>query len=473
MRYISTRGAWADAPQPFCSILLEGLAPDGGLAIPQVYPQFSEADLAALRPMSYPDLALAVLSPFIDDIAPADLAAIVRRTYTRETFGSDEITPLTTLEPGLHLLGVSNGPTLAFKDIALQLLGNLFEHVLARDGRTVNVVGATSGDTGSSAEYALRGKRGVMVFMLSPQGRMSPFQTAQMFSLNDPNIFNLAVDGNFDDCQDLVKAVNGDAAFKARYRVGAVNSINWARIAAQIVYYFKGYFAASARNAEPVDFVVPSGNFGNILAGHVARSMGLPIRRLILATNENDVLDEFFRTGRYRPRAAAETHATSSPSMDISKASNFERFIFDIVGRDPEVVRALWGELATTGGFDLAATRHWARVQAAGFLSGRSTHADRVATIRETAARFGVVVDPHTADGLMVGTKFRDPDVPLVCIETALPVKFAATIREALGRDPERPPAYEGLESLPQTSTAIPADAARLKAFIEAHAVPA
>ena len=473
MRYVSTRGAWADAPQPFCAILLEGLAPDGGLAVPQRYPRFAPAEFAALRPLSYRDLAFAVLSRFVDDIPPADLARIVDATYTREAFGSDAIVPLSTLEPGLHLLHVSNGPTLAFKDIALQLLGNLFEYALARAGRTVNVLGATSGDTGSSAEYALSGKRGVAVFMLSPKGRMSPFQTAQMFALQDANVHNVAVEGTFDDCQDIVKAVNADAAFKTRYAIGAVNSINWARVAAQVVYYFSGYFAATKGDAEAVDFAVPSGNFGNILAGHVAREMGVPIRRLILATNENDVLDEFFRTGRYRPRASAETHATSSPSMDISKASNFERFVFDVVGRDPAALRALWSELDRAGGFDLKGTPYWQRVQAAGFVSGRSTHADRIATIRDVHARYGVTVDPHTADGLKVGCALRDPAVPLVCIETALPVKFAATIREALGHDPERPAAYAGLESRPQRFTVLPADAADVKAFIEARAAAA
>ena len=280
-----------------------------------------------------------MLSRFADDIPHDDLRRVIDKTYTRATFGSDAITPLSTLEPGLHLLHLSNGPTLAFKDVALQLLGNLFEYVLAREHRRINVLGATSGDTGSSAEYALRGKRGVNVFMLSPLGRMSPFQVAQMFSLTDANIHNLAIEGTFDDCQDLVKAVNADAAFKSRHALGAVNSINWARVAAQVVYYFSGYFQSTRTNGEPVDFAVPSGNFGNILAGHVARELGLPIRRLILATNENDVLDEFFRTGLYRPRGSAETQATSSPSMDISKASNFERFVFDVVGRDPAIVR--------------------------------------------------------------------------------------------------------------------------------------
>jgi threonine synthase len=471
MKYISTRGAWAKDPQPFCAILREGLAPDGGLAVPETYPQVSAADLAAWRTLGYRDLAFAVLSRFIGDIPPSDLKALIDRTYTAAVFGSDDITPVATLEPGLYLLRVSNGPTLAFKDIALQLLGNLFEYVLAKDHGELNILGATSGDTGSSAEYAMRGKRGIRVFMLSPYGRMSAFQQAQMFSLPDANIHNLAIDGVFDDCQDIVKAVSNDAAFKARWKIGTVNSINWARVAAQTVYYFKGYFAVTRGNAEAVDFAVPSGNFGNILAGHVAKRMGLPIRRLILATNENDVLDEFFKSGRYRPRTMAETHATSSPSMDISKASNFERYVFDMVGRDPAVVRDLWRRADAEGGFDIAGTPYAANVAASGFVSGRSTHADRIATIGDVAARYGTVVDPHTADGLKVGRELRDPKVPLVCIETALPAKFAVTIREALGRDPDRPAAYADLEARPQRGERLPADVARVKAFIEAHAV--
>jgi threonine synthase len=471
MKYVSTRGAWRDAPQPFRAILLEGLAPDGGLAVPERYPRLGADELAALRPLDYRALAFALLSRFTDDLPAADLRRIVNVTYSREVFGSDDITPLLTLEPGLHLLRVSNGPTLAFKDIALQLLGRLFEYVLAQAHRTLNVVGATSGDTGSSAEYALRGKAGVAVFMLSPNGRMSPFQQAQMYALTDPNIHNLAIEGTFDDCQDLVKAVNADAAFKARLRLGAVNSINWARVAAQVIYYFKGYFAASRDDSERVSFAVPSGNFGNILAGHVAREMGLPIEELVLATNENDVLDEFFRTGRYRPRAAAETHATSSPSMDISKASNFERFVFDMTGRDPARLRELWERLERDGGFDLAGTPEWERVQGAGFVSGRSTHADRVAAIRDIEARYGVTIDPHTADGVKVGREKARPGVPLVCIETALPAKFAATIREALGHEPERPAVFADLEKRPQRRTLLPVDADRVKAYIAEHAI--
>jgi threonine synthase len=468
MRYVSTRGGMP--PQRFSAILLEGLAPDGGLVVPDTYPRFSPQELARLCRSSYGQLAFAILSRYADDIPAAELEAIIDRTYTKATFGSDDITPLATLEPGLHLLRVANGPTLAFKDIALQLLGNLFEHVLAGERRQLNVLGATSGDTGSSAEYALRGKRGVKVFMLSPKGRISPFQAAQMYSLTDGNIFNLAIEGVFDDCQDIVKAAASDSAFKARYRLGAVNSINWARVAAQIVYYFKGYFAATKADGEEVDFAVPSGNFGNILAGHVAREMGLPVRRLILATNENDVLDEFFRTGRYRIRKASETHHTSSPSMDISKASNFERYVFDVIGRDPAAVRDLWKQIEREGGFDLAATSHWPRVAASGFVSGTSTHADRIATIREVFRRYGIVVDPHTADGIKVGLQHRERSVPLICIETALPAKFAATIEEALGRAPDRPSGFEQIERLPQRCDVLPADVGAVKTYIAERA---
>jgi threonine synthase len=466
MNYVSTRGAWRDAPQPFQSILLEGLAPDGGLAVPQAYPRLSRGELRALRGLSYPDLAYEVLRRFIGDIPGDALRALLARTYTAQAFGTDAITPLSTLEPGLHLLHLSNGPTLAFKDIALQLLGNLFEYALRDGARRLNILGATSGDTGSSAEYAMRGKRHIAVFMLSPHGRMSAFQQAQMYALDDPNIHNVAIEGTFDECQDIVKALAGDPAFKARHALGAVNSINWARIAAQVVYYFSGYLAATSRDDEPASFAVPSGNFGNVLAGHVAREMGLPIARLVVATNENDVLDEFFRTGRYRPRGARETQATSSPSMDISKASNFERYLFDIVGRAPERLAELWRALGRDGHFDLAGMPLRARIDASGFVSGRSTHADRIATIRDVHARHGVLIDPHTADGVGVAQQFRERGTPMICLETALPAKFAATIREALGTDPPRPPAYADLESRPQRCTVLPADAERVAAFI-------
>ncbi len=452
MLYVSTRG---DAEKRrFSEILLEGLAADGGLYVPESYPR---ADLKAWRSLSYPDLALAILSQFMDDIP--DLRGIVCRTYTSEKFQSEEITPLKTLGPGLHILGLSNGPTLAFKDVALQLLGNLFESVLQKESTTLNILGATSGDTGSAAEYALRGKKNVNVFMLSPHGRMSVFQRAQMYSLQDRNIHNLAVEGVFDDCQDLVKQVNADAGFKEKYRIGAVNSINWARVAAQVVYYFKGYFAVTRRDSEQVSFAVPSGNFGNIYAGYVAREMGLPVRKLILASNENDVLDEFFRTGHYRVRKAALE--TSSPSMDISKASNFERYVFDLLERDAGQVKR---RFASGEGFDLSL------VPRPGFVSGKSTHADRLRTIRSVHSKYGVTIDPHTADGVKVGLELREPGVPLICMETALPAKFADTIREALGTEPGRPAGFEKLEELPQRFEVIRPNAQVVKQYIEKHA---
>ena len=468
MKYLSTRG---DTTQrSFCEILLEGLAPDGGLYLPAGYPRVDAARLARWRGLAYHELAFEILSLYIDDIPADDLRALAARTYTEQVFGTKQIVPLRALEPGVYLEALSNGPTLAFKDMAMQLLGNLFEYELARRGQVLNILGATSGDTGSAAEYAMRGKQGVNVFMLSPKGRMSPFQQAQMFSLQDPNIHNIAIEGVFDDCQDIVKAVSNDLDFKRRHHIGTVNSINWARLLAQVVYYFAGYFQATRSNDEAVNFAVPSGNFGNICAGHVARMMGLPIGRLVLATNENDVLDEFFRTGTYRVRGSAETHETSSPSMDISKASNFERFVFDLLGRDAARTRQLFKtELDRSGTFTITA-QEFARIADYGFVSGSSAHADRLATIRDTHERFGTVIDTHTADGLKVAREHLTPGVATIVLETALPAKFAQTIVEAIGREPDRPPAMMGIEQLPKRFEVMPADAAQVKAFIAAHA---
>ena len=400
MEYISTRGGMT--PKPFADILIGGLAPDGGLVVPQTYPQIAQ-ELEQWRRLSYPDLAYAIISRFATDLPSQDLRAIIDKTYTQETFGTADIAPIRELSSGVYLLGLSNGPTLAFKDIAMQLLGNLFEYVLDQTGEHLNILGATSGDTGSAAEYAMRGKHHIRVFMLSPYDKMSPFQTAQMYSLDDPNIFNIAVRGVFDDCQDIVKEVVQDDAFKTSYRIGAVNSINWGRIVAQVVYYFKAWFAVTEHNEQEVSFSVPSGNFGNICAAHIAHQMGLPIRRLILATNENNVLDEFFRTGIYRVRPSEQVYKTSSPSMDISKASNFERFIFDVVGRDPVMINTLWQQLGTQGFIDLSGTEFFQNIGRFGFVSGFSTHQDRMVTIRKTYDDYGVMIDTHTADGLKVG----------------------------------------------------------------------
>ncbi len=474
MQYLSTRGH--PARPHFCDILLEGLAPDGGLYLPEHYPQIDDAALtrlrSVLREQGYAELAFQILSLYIDDIPAADLRALCHKTYTADVFGTPDIVPLRPLEPGLWLEALSNGPTLAFKDMAMQLLGNLFEYELARRGEVLNILGATSGDTGSAAEYAMRGKEGVRVFMTSPHGRMSAFQQAQMFSLQDENIHNIAIEGVFDDCQDIVKAVSNDLAFKRKYKIGTVNSINWARLLAQVVYYFAGYLQATTSNDQKVSFTVPSGNFGNVCAGHVARSMGLPIDKLVVATNENDVLDEFFHTGVYRVRSSADTHETSSPSMDISKASNFERFVFDLLGRDGARTQALFGEaLARDGRFDLSADPHFAEAaKRYGFVSGKSTHADRLATIRDTHQRFGTTIDTHTADGVKVAREHMGAgDVPMIVLETALPIKFAETITEALGHPPERPARFDGMEALPKRVQVMPADVQQVKDYIVRH----
>jgi threonine synthase len=483
MQYVSTRGQ--SSPQSFSEILLGGLAPDGGLYLPVEYPKVSSAELDAWRKLSYADLALEVLKKFATDIPVADLQALTRKTYTAQVYcnaraGEDaaQITPLRVLEDRngtkLMLQALSNGPTLAFKDMAMQLLGNLFEYTLAKENAELNIFGATSGDTGSAAEYAMRGKRGIRVFMLSPHEKMSAFQRAQMFSLQDPNIFNIAVQGVFDDCQDMVKAVSNDLAFKTRHKIGTVNSINWARVVAQVVYYIRGYLAATTSNDQKVSFTVPSGNFGNICAGHIARMMGVPIDKLIAGTNENDVLDEFFRTGVYRVRKSSETYHTTSPSMDISKASNFERFVFDLLDRDADRVRALFHKVETQGGFDLSGKAgsdgdEFGKVAQYGFLSGKSLHADRVETIRDVDAKYGVTIDTHTADGVKVARRYVTPGVPMIVLETALPAKFNETIREALGRDAERPAGFEHIEDLPQRFDVMAADVNQVKDFIAAR----
>ena len=475
MLYLSTRGH-ADRKH-FCEILLEGLAPDGGLYLPESYPQLGDADLTRLRQVwqqqGYAALAFEILSLYIDDIPAADLKALCDKTYTAAVYGTEAIVPLKPLQakgsaaPELYLEALSNGPTLAFKDMAMQLLGNLFEYELGRRGEELNILGATSGDTGSAAEYAMRGKKGVRVFMTSPHGRMSPFQQAQMFSLQDENIHNIAIEGVFDDCQDIVKAVSNDHAFKAQYKIGTVNSINWARLLAQVVYYFAGYLQATKSNDQKVSFTVPSGNFGNICAGHVARQMGLPVAKLVVATNENDVLDEFFRTGVYQVRGAANTYETSSPSMDISKASNFERFVFDLVGRDGERTKQLFDQgVAKDGQFDLSADPAFKDAAGKyGFVSGKSTHADRLATIKDTFNRFGQMIDTHTADGVKVAREHLGAE-PMLVLETALPIKFAETIEEALGRLPDRPAKFNGIEDLPKRVVVMASDVNQVKAFI-------
>lgn len=476
MRYISTRGG--GRPQTFCETLLGGLAEDGGLSVPQQVPALSVADLARLRSLwqneGYVALALALFEFFIDDIPQEDLRALTAQAYTQAAFGDARITPLSALknQPGMYLLELSNGPTLAFKDIAMQWLGVLFEYVLSQRNERLNILGATSGDTGSAAEYAMRARSRLRVFMLSPQGRMSAFQRAQMYSLQDANIYNIAIAGNFDDCQDIVKALASDNAFRARAQIGAVNSINWARILAQSVYYFAAYFQATEANGESIHFAVPTGNFGDIYAGHLARRMGLPIDQLILATNENNVLEEFFARGLYHPRKDHQVLATSSPSMDIAKASNFERFVFDACAQNPERVRALFGTtLINLGAFALQPPE-FARAKSFGFIALRCDHAQRLEAIRACAQISQRIIDPHTACAWHAATALCNAGTlsaegKIVILETAAPAKFAETIEEATGTTPPRPATLNGLELLPQRFTPLPAQAEMVRRFIE------
>lgn len=474
MQYISTRGGTLGQ---FSDVLLEGLAPNGGLAVPEALPHLSADDLERLRPLSYPELATEIIGLFATDIPREDLARLTAAAYGGGKFAASEIVPLHEIGDGLTLVGLSEGPTLAFKDMAMQFLGEALEYVLAKRGRALNVVGATSGDTGSAAEHALRGRDRVAVFMLSPQGRMSPFQRAQMYSLHDENVHNIAVEGVFDDCQNLVKRLNGDLDFKRAHSIGAVNSINFGRISAQIVYYVWAWLRTTdavlpaGRAPFQVSFAVPSGNFGNILSGHYARTMGVPISRLVLATNENNVLDEFFRTGHYRPRGAADTLATSSPSMDVSRASNLERFVFDLLGRDAERTAAAWRELDKTSEIDLST--ELSRFEAEfGIVSGTSTHADRLATIRTVHDRTGVTIDPHTADGVKVALD-QPGEVPMLVLETAKPAKFADLIEQALRTPVEPDAATRALLDAPQRVIEMRDDEQQLRAYISERAVQA
>ncbi len=470
MQYISTRGHGQSAK--FSEIVLEGLASDGGLYVAEHYPKFSAEDLHAMRSMSYADVAFEVLKRFADDIPEEKLHDLVRSTYRADVYcnvrsGSDakRIVPVRAMQNGMYLMELSNGPTLAFKDMAMQFLGALFEYLLARDGKVLNILGATSGDTGSAAEYAMRSRKGIRVFMLSPHGRMSAFQRAQMYSLSDANIFNLSVVGVFDDCQDIVKEIGKDRAFKEKYSIGTVNSINWARVAAQVVYYVYSWLAVTKSEDEEVDVTVPTGNFGNVLAAWIAKQMGIPFARLVVATNENDVLDEFFKTGVYRVRDGAHTYLTSSPSMDISRASNFERFIFDVIGRNPLRVSSLWEELSRTGRFSITGADFEA-VRQSGFTSGKSTHADRLSTIRAVLKSEGFLIDPHTADAVKVASGALRPQVKMLVAETAQPAKFTSTILEATGKAPKVPASYADLENRPQHVVVVPASTEAVREFI-------
>ena len=450
IEYESTRGR---ASGTFTDAILEGLASDGGLLVPKNYEMISKERLAEWQDLSYPDLACEVIACFATDLSKDRVREICHEVYTKSKFGKDIVSVKTAnlnRKGGLYILGVSNGPTLAFKDMAMQFLGKLFDEILKERGLKLNILGATSGDTGSAAEYAMMGRGSISVFMLSPKDRMSEFQKSQMYSLREKNIHNIVVPGSFDNCQDLVKDISNDLRFKKTYSIGSVNSINWGRISAQVVYYFFGYFRvlqkANKSLMHPVSFAVPSGNFGNILSGFVAKEMGLPIKNLVLATNENNVLDDFFKSGVYRVRNPKETLITSSPSMDISKASNFERFIYEISDRDSNYVSFLWNELREKQSFTIDKNKFQKLIKESGIVSGSSNHNNRINTIRKIYELNELVIDPHTADGIYIGDKYLEENCPMICLETALPTKFEETVQEALGFVPERIDCFKNIE---------------------------
>lgn len=465
MQYISTRGSMP--PKTFSQALIEGLAPDGGLITAHTYPSITQAELAQMKGLTYPALALSLISQFADDIPVDELKTCIDSVYNEAIFGTAEITPVSPLQTGLYLLHLSNGPTFAFKDIAMQFLGSLFEYLLAKNARSISIVGATSGDTGSAAEYAMKGKAHIQIFMLAPHGKMSAFQRAQMLSLMEPNIHNIAIEGSFDRCQAIVKAINEDPEFKKNYQIGVINSINWGRIIAQVVYYFYAYLQVAQQTDVPVNFVVPSGNFGNVYAGHVAKAMGLPIHKLIVATNENDVLYEFIQTGYYRPRNEKAIHITSSPSMDIGRASNIERFVFDLVDRNQQRFNDLWQTLTQNGEIDLRNTVEFTKMSSQyGFFASKSTHKDRLTSIRKVYDQHHLIIDPHTANGYQAALAHLDAKIPTILLETASAIKFADTIQEAIGFRPTRPTYLSDLEKRPQKFTILPADLGQVKSYI-------
>ncbi|MEI6480039.1 MAG: threonine synthase [bacterium] len=472
MRYISTRGQGGSLS--FNDVLLAGLAPDGGLYVPEEYPQLAWKHIKLMQGWSYHQIAFHIIKLFVgDDINDNALRTIIKKAYEPRLFGSLDITPIQPLSRGVGLLKLSNGPTLAFKDVALQLLANLMDYVLEERDEYLNILGATSGDTGSAAEEAVRGRKRLRIFMLSPYGRMTPFQQMQMYRIHDPSVFNLVPDGNFDDCQSAVKLVNADSDFKREYSIGAVNSINWARIMAQVVYYVYGYTRMITSPHERLTVSVPSGNFGNALAAYVAGKMGLKID-IIVATNENDVLTELFNSGRYRIRKGNEVVKTQSPSMDIASASNFERFMFDQVNRDPRRLVKLWKELSAKGEFS------WNIRNEPGstvrFRSGTATDAEVTKTIKLIFDHTGIIIDPHTAVAAKVFYDLKgDSNMgPSLIVETAQPAKFEDAIYRALGIRMAIPEVCRYLEGnderiirINETDPVVIANAA--KAIIEAN----
>lgn len=462
MKYNSTRGQVTGIP--FKQAVMMGLAEDGGLLLPESIPQLTPGDLDMLAKLAYPELAFQVMSHFVRDIPSADLKTLIDRSYA--SFTHPDITPVVHAD-GVYILELFHGPTLAFKDVALQFLGNLFEYLLAESGEHMNILGATSGDTGSAAIYGVRGKQNINIFILHPHGKVSAVQELQMTTVTDPNVFNLAIRGTFDDGQSIVKETFGDLDFKRKHALGAVNSINWARVLAQVVYYFYAWGQVrKATGSQSVSFSVPTGNFGDIFAGYVAKRMGLPIKQLILATNANNILTRFINDGDY---SIGDVHPTLSPSMDIQVASNFERYLYYLYDQDPARVNAAFKNFATTGRMEFAEAEQ-AEVRSE-FRSATVDNDQTLATIRDFHKSCGYVLDPHTAVGVAAAKQLADGDAPMICLATAHPAKFPEAVNQAIGRDPERPKSLDGLEQRERRSEIIDADTAKIKAYVEANAL--
>lgn len=459
MRYISTRGGIA--PIPFKDAVMMGLASDGGLLLPQSYPAVTGAELESWRSLSYQELAFEVISRYVDDIPAADLKQLIDRSYA--SFTHPEVTPVVKHD-GVYILELFHGVTLAFKDVALQFLGNLFEYILAERHQTLNIIGATSGDTGSAAIHGVRGKKGISIFILHPLGKTSAVQALQMTSVTDANVHNIAVRGTFDDCQDMVKELFGDLAFKEKYSLGAVNSINWARVLAQVVYYFHAWLRVTDETAAPVHFSVPTGNFGDIFAGYVARRMGLPIDRLLLATNENNILTRFINAADY---SLGEVVATASPSMDIQIASNFERYLFHLFAENPGRVKEAFAELKEQGRISCSPDE-MAQVRK-DFCSASVNQAETLQEIRDFYTETGYLLDPHTAVGVKAALDMLPPDSARICLATAHPAKFSETVEQSLGFPAPVPESVQELYGKPVRCETMDADINRVRDFFVAH----
>ncbi len=457
MKYKSTRGQVRGIS--FKDAVMMGLAEDGGLLLPESIPQIDVNELEELAGLAYPELAFRIISRFATDIPADDLKELIDRSYS--TFTHPEITPVVHKD-GIYILELFHGPTLAFKDIALQLLGNLFEYLLEERGEQMNILGATSGDTGSAAIYGVRGKKNINIFILHPHRKVSPIQELQMTTVTDPNVFNLAIQGTFDDGQSIVKEIFGDLNFKREHALGAVNSINWARVLAQIVYYFYAWGQVSRATGEKeFYFSVPTGNFGDIFAGYIAKRMGLPIRRLILATNANDILSRFITSGDY---SISKVNPTLSPSMDIQIASNFERYLFYLYDENPAMVRNIIAAFQDSGALQFPAPL-MGRV-ADEFLATAVDDAHTVDTIREFYNSTGYTLDPHTAVGVRAAQNLNLQDAPVICLATAHPAKFDQAVEQAIGELPQRPESLQGIEEKETRCEVIEASVQAVKDFL-------